>query len=207
MGAGLPRRLFVMSGGADSRSIHLTFDDGPHPSHTPRLLDVLRQHGARATFFIVGRNAQRHPEIVRRIAAEGHAIGNHSYSHGQPSRTSARQLLDEVSRTRELLEHLTDQPITLFRPPHGKVTAAKLTRLWLTGQCIVLWNVDPKDFQCTCAGELSAKFQANPVRGGDVVLLHDTVPHAIEVLPQVIEAAHGAGLRFETLTSLLQRDS
>jgi peptidoglycan/xylan/chitin deacetylase (PgdA/CDA1 family)/glycosyltransferase involved in cell wall biosynthesis len=200
----LPRRRFLTRGPAESGSVCLTFDDGPHPEHTPRLLDGLRRQGVRATFFVVGRQAERYPELVRRIAAEGHTLGHHSYSHSEPGQTSARQLLDEVRRTRDLLAGLTGTPPVLFRPPKGSLTARKLWGLWRAGQTVVLWNVDPKDYARRAAGEVRDWFRRRPLNGGDLVLMHDNHPHAAEVVPGLVEDAHGRGLTFSQLPEWTQ---
>ena len=118
--------------GHASGSVCLTFDDGPDPILTPPLLDVLRDHGIRATFFVIGEKAERYPGIVRRMAAEGHCVGNHSFLHGEPSSISASQLCQEVRRTAKLLAGLLGHEVRLFRPPHGNVSALKLSGLWRT---------------------------------------------------------------------------
>ena len=195
----LPHQLFLVRGPAESDRVCLTFDDGPHPKHTPALLDVLGAHEVRATFFVLGEQAARHPELVWRMAAEGHAVGHHSYAHGPPAQTSARQLAREVRRTRELLADQVGQALSLFRPPHGKLTAAKLLRLWAAGQTVVLWTVDPRDFTCADAAEVQAFFDRRPLEGGDIVLMHDTRPHALRALPRLIEQTRGRGLDFTTI--------
>jgi peptidoglycan-N-acetylglucosamine deacetylase len=194
----VPRRLFLVSGPAAGAAVCLTFDDGPHPEHTPRLLDVLRDHGARATFFVIGEKAEAHPGIVRRIAAEGHAVGHHSFHHRRPEETSAPELAAEVARTLEVLRGILGREPSLFRPPYGKVTAGKLLRLWSARQTVMLWNVDPRDFAAASAGEVAAWFAGRSLHAGDVVLLHDTFPHAAAVLPALIAEARTRGLRFET---------
>jgi peptidoglycan/xylan/chitin deacetylase (PgdA/CDA1 family) len=194
----LPRRLLLVRGPAAGGSVCLTFDDGPHPENTPAVLDVLKKEGVSATFFVIGQRAQRYPRLVRRMAAEGHLIGHHSFSHAEPGRTTARQLLEEVGRTQELLARLVGRPSPWFRPPKGKVTARKLWRLWRAGQRVVLWNVDPKDYACRSAAEVRAWFARRPLEGGDVVLLHDSHPHAAGVLPELIHAARRRGLNFVT---------
>lgn len=197
--AALPRRVFLVRGPARSQAVCLTFDDGPHPVHTPRLLDALKAHDIRATFFVIGRNVNDHPELVRRMVAEGHAIGGHSYDHLSPPQVSARQLIDEVRRTTALLTSLLGHPTKLFRPPHGKLTPGKFWRLWRDGQSIVLWNVDPKDFACRTADEMRARLKARPPRGGDIVLMHDNHPHAADALPDLVAAVRGQGLTFSTV--------
>lgn len=198
LAATLPRRLFMTRGPSDGRTVCLTFDDGPHPVYTPRLLDVLRDRGVRATFFLIGREAERYPDIVRRAVDEGHAVGNHTFSHSDPGSTSARRLIEEVHRTNVLLAELSGRAPKLFRPPHGKVTASKLWRLWQEGQTVVLWNVDPKDYSRGAPDKVLAWFRERPVRGGDLVVMHDPVPHAIDVLPSLIDEARGRGLAFTT---------
>jgi peptidoglycan/xylan/chitin deacetylase (PgdA/CDA1 family) len=198
LAAALPRRRLLVSGPPGRAEVCLTFDDGPDPEHTPRVLDALRDHGARATFFVVGSRAERYPDLVRRAAAEGHAVGGHSYHHGTPEETSARQLAEEARRTSRLVGGLLGRPPTVFRPPHGKLTAAKLWALWRAGQTIVLWNVDPKDFLCRSPSELAERIAQCPPRAGDVVLLHDNRPHTAGALPSLIRDVRSAGLTFTT---------
>jgi peptidoglycan-N-acetylglucosamine deacetylase len=201
----LPRRWFLVQGPRTSRSVCLTFDDGPHPEHTPRLLDVLREHGIPATFFVIGQQAECYPQLVRRIVHEGHVVGHHSYSHSDPRITSARQLLQEVRQTRDLLGRLLGEAPALFRPPHGKLTAAKLFQLWRAGQTVVLWNVDPKDYSRRSASEILEWFEKNPLQASDIVLMHDNHPHAAEVLSHLIPATRAKGLEFVTPLKWLGR--
>jgi peptidoglycan/xylan/chitin deacetylase (PgdA/CDA1 family) len=192
----LPRRLFVVNGPARCRVVCLTFDDGPDPDHTPRLLDVLRDLNIPATFFVIGERAARYPEIVRRIADQGHALGHHSYHHREPDGMTSRGLSDEVSRTRALLKSLVGSDVCLFRPPKGKLTVASLWRLWIGGQTVVLWNTDPKDYAMASADSLRAYFDNHPLCGGDIVLLHDTHARAAEILPELAAQTRARGLSF-----------
>lgn len=196
MAVGLPRDLYMVSGPKESRHVSLTFDDGPHPEHTPVLLDRLKALDIRATFFLLGRNVERYPEIVRRIANDGHDVGHHSYTHGDPTTTSAAELVSEVWQSQRLLEPVVGRPPRLFRPPHGKVTLSKTLRLWAAGQTIVLWNQDPKDFACGSAEALRSWFAAQTFVGGDVILLHDVHPFAGAALGGIAERVRGAGLDF-----------
>lgn len=202
LGTVLPRRRFLVRGPRSSQAICLTFDDGPHPEHTPRLLDALAAAAAPATFFVIGERAKHHPDLVRRIVADGHDLGHHSFTHGEPSQTSSHELLDEVRRTRALLADLTGVVPRLFRPPHGKVTAGKLLALLREGETVVLWNVDPKDFQAGSAQEVESRLAAHALQGGDVVLLHDTSPHAAEILPRLARGVREQGLRLATVGAM-----
>jgi peptidoglycan/xylan/chitin deacetylase (PgdA/CDA1 family) len=198
----LPSKLFLVRGAARTRSVCLTFDDGPHPEHTPRLLDALRAAGVSATFFVIGKNAAQYPDLVRRMADEGHVVANHSYTHTRRDLLGGREVIEEVRRTRDLLRSLLGSASRFFRPPNGKVRAADLLRLWLDGQTVVLWSVDPKDFACRSAGEVRDWFEAHPLRGGDVVLLHDNVPHAAAALPDLVRSVREQGLDFAPLMAL-----
>jgi peptidoglycan/xylan/chitin deacetylase (PgdA/CDA1 family) len=180
-------------------SVYLTFDDGPHPEHTLRLLDTLAEHEVSATFFVIGRLVERYPDIVRRIAAEGHAVGNHSFFHARPSSISANQLMSEVRRANRLLEEILGVPPRVFRPPFGEVGGWKLWRLWNARMQVVLWSVDPKDYQCGSAAELSLRLAATPVNAGDIVLMHDRLPYAAEALPHWIAQVRARGLLFKTI--------
>jgi peptidoglycan/xylan/chitin deacetylase (PgdA/CDA1 family) len=200
MAAALPRRLFMTSGPAASRSVALTFDDGPDPRHTPEVLDQLRALGVRATFFVIGGRAEAHPQLVRRIAAEGHEVGHHSYAHTPPAETSARALVAEARRTSALLARLLGKPPRLYRPPHGKLTPAKLLGLWALGQTVVLWNRDPKDFACGAVEPIRRWFETAPLAGGDILLLHDVHPHVAPALGAVVQRAARLGLGFGTPT-------
>jgi peptidoglycan-N-acetylglucosamine deacetylase len=198
MAATLPRRLFMTSGPRASAALALTFDDGPDPAHTPAVLDRLRERGVRATFFVVGAKAEAHPALVARMAEEGHAIGHHSYTHGAPQDTSAPALVAEARRTSALLLRLAGRAPRLYRPPHGKVTPAKVLGLWALGQTIVLWNRDPKDFACGAVGPLRRWFEEEPLGPGDIVLLHDVHPYVAPALDAVFTRAARLGLRFAT---------
>jgi peptidoglycan-N-acetylglucosamine deacetylase len=190
-----PRRLFIVSG-PEGRDVCLTFDDGPHPRYTPQVLDALDRENIKATFFVIGREADRYPDLVREIVARGHDIGHHSYEHADPHATSARTLMKEIDRTGSVFRLAVGRPVRLVRPPNGKVTVPKLLSLWRRGYGVVLWNVDPKDFTCGSSDDLRRRLATVRLRGGDIVLLHDNHPYALEVLPELIRRARSEDLGF-----------
>jgi peptidoglycan/xylan/chitin deacetylase (PgdA/CDA1 family) len=198
MAVALPRSLFMVSGPAGSRSIALTFDDGPDPEHTPAVLRRLGELRIRATFFVVGEKAEAHPGLVARIVEDGHVLGHHSWSHGQPSQTGAAALVREARRTSDLLERLTGRRPRLFRPPYGKVTAPKLVGLWMARQSVVLWNQDPKDFGAREVAPLRRWFAAAALAGGDILLMHDSHAFAAPSLDALADRAAALGLAFGT---------
>lgn len=201
--AALPKSLLLTHGHAANDSgieIALTFDDGPHPEHTPRLLDVLAEAGVRGTFFVVGERAEQLPELVRRIADEGHELGNHTWTHSEPSQTSAARFLEEVARTRRLIQDITGRDCRLTRPPKGSLTISKTLGLWRQQQTIALWNIDPKDFAMTDESAMTHWLSGYRPRSGDVVLLHDNHSRAAVAVEQLTE---DTSLRFVTLSDWL----
>ena len=156
----------------------LTFDDGPNPVWTPRLLDTLGQHGVKATFFLVGSYAQREPVLVRRIVDEGHLVGNHSWSHPNLAITGGKRVREELFRTSEALEQITGRPVRYFRPPFGARRPLLLRVARELGMTPVMWNAmtddwkEPSDERI--AGRLVEKIDRAAGRGlaGNIVL-HD----------------------------------
>jgi peptidoglycan/xylan/chitin deacetylase (PgdA/CDA1 family) len=197
--------MLLVGGPRGTGAIALTFDDGPHPVHTPLVLDVLREHQVRATFFVIGSRAERYPELLQRIADEGHAIAHHSFNHNDPAATTATELAFEIRRTQEVFQRILGVQSNLFRPPHGKLTILKLCSLWRMKLSIVLWNRDPKDFACKSEIEIADWLRRRPLRRGDLVLLHDNAAHTAGALPAVITAASAAGLSFVTVDAWVRR--
>ena len=189
-----PRRL-LLHRVPGSNAVHLTFDDGPHPEYTPRILDILANHHAQATFFVVGQQCEKYPEIVRRIAEEGHAIGNHTYSHVNANEVTPAVWEQEIRRADDVLRATVGRHATLVRPPYGKLRVGSLVGLWRAKQTIVLWNVDPKDYACRDADELRGWFECRPIEAGDIVLLHDVHPWAPAVLDELILSTQQRQLR------------
>jgi peptidoglycan/xylan/chitin deacetylase (PgdA/CDA1 family) len=202
----LPRDVIVSRGVGEG--IALTFDDGPHPDFTPRLLDALYDAGITATFFVVGERAARHRDILQRIAADGHEIGNHTWSHSEPRETSARKLIDEVRRTRDLIEDATSRECQLFRPPKGELTLRKLLALRRERQTIVLWNQDAKDYRMPEASdEIVDWCRSYQPASGDIVLMHDNHPHAITAVEFLNNERSDVLNRCRTVSQLLNLSS
>lgn len=189
--------------------IALTFDDGPDPEWTPRVLELLARHEARATFFLVGRRAARAAGVVRAIAAAGHEVANHSWSHRSLWLCGPRRTADEVRRCHELLADLTGRPPRHFRPPWGMVNAALRSVLRDVGERCVLWSVQPEGLRRRAPAEQSARVlrHAHP---GAIVDLHDAEGVAgaparlLQALPAVLEGLREAGYRTATVAELLE---
>ena len=201
--AALPKSLLLTHGprsASDPIEIALTFDDGPHPEHTPRLLDLLADAGVRGTFFVIGERAEQHPDLIRRIVDAGHELGNHTWTHSEPSQTSAARFLDEVAQTRRLIQDLTSHDCRLTRPPKGALMIGKALGLWRQQQTVALWNIDPKDFAMSDTTAMSQWLSGYRPQSGDIVLLHDNHPRAAFTVEQLVE---NHALRFVTLSDWL----
>lgn len=185
-GAGLPTTC----------AISLTFDDGPHPEFTPQLLDNLASSDIRGTFFIVGEKAQQHPDIVKRIAAEGHEIGNHTWTHSEPRETSTGTFHEEVARTNELIFDLTGQACRLTRPPKGELSPGKILSLLQLRQTIVLWNCDTKDYRMETWADMEAWCQTFVPAHGDIVLMHDNHSFAATAAALAGSLSQLSGVKF-----------
>ncbi len=151
--------------------VALTFDDGPHPEYTPRLLDLLARYDARATLFMVGRYAEQHPEIVRRAAREGHAIANHTYSHPQFPVISSRERRGELERCQRALG---STGLRMFRPPYGRQTYASRFDLLRAGYQVVTWNVHAEDWEIRDPRWMAERLERQ-ITPGSIVLLHDAI--------------------------------
>jgi len=185
---------------AGPKSVALTFDDGPNPGFTDRLLDVLKAKHVHATFFDVGRMAAAYPDLVRRELKEGHNVEDHSWSHPMLAHRSDSSARDELQRTRDLLDALGAN-VTLFRPPYGSYTRSTVDIASSLGMRTVVWSADPSDYRRPPVGTLVARVLSQ-VHPGVIVLMHDgggDRSNTIAALPIIIDTLRAQGYTFETL--------
>jgi peptidoglycan/xylan/chitin deacetylase (PgdA/CDA1 family) len=197
----VPARQLLEHGDPRRPQIALTIDDGPDPVYTPRILDIFKDHEVKATFFVVGGAAEQYPDIVLRMKKEGHDVGNHSYSHPYFHRLSWSGAMQEIGMTRSVLNRILGEECKLFRPPHGKLSLRTLLPAWASGQQVVMWNVDLKDY-CASVGEVEAKLDRTSFSSGDIVLYHGVKEAALRALPKVISAARENGRKAVTISTL-----
>lgn len=174
-------------------ALYLTFDDGPDPVHTPLLLDLLAKHDACATFFVIGQNAERHPQLMRDIVAAGHRLGNHSWSHPRVERLRTTELRAEIERTHALLQSFDGAPRHDFRPPHGSMPARMLLDCALRSHRIAYWTYDSLDYSHREPHQLVACMREHPVRAGEIILMHDDSTHSLEMLRVLLPEWRQAG--------------
>jgi peptidoglycan/xylan/chitin deacetylase (PgdA/CDA1 family) len=177
------------------RSILLTFDDGPHPGVTPGVLDRLRDHGALAVFFVVGNRIPLAPEMLARITAEGHLIGNHSYEHwlGRPPWPPG--YVRDVRKCQEVIGALTPQRPRLFRPPLGRITPASWLATRASGLSLVHWSLDSEDWRLRRQEEAVFRGEelSQLVRHQDIILFHDDNPYVLTVLDVLLPRLQAQG--------------
>ncbi|MFJ8039889.1 polysaccharide deacetylase family protein [Kitasatospora sp. NPDC096147] len=188
-------------------TVALTFDDGPHPEHTPQVLEVLARHGIRAAFFCIGLHATAHPGLVRRIVAEGHLLGNHTWSHAYLPDLGPLGLRHQLGSTGEALAEASGAGLpTLMRPPYGGRSAALMELVAEAGLTTVLWDVETNDWARPGA-EVIAGRVLRRVRPGSVVLMHDgggDRSQTVAALPLMIAGLRRRGYRFVTPDELLR---
>ncbi len=191
---------------ACGKRIALTFDDGPHPRKTPEILDILDKHGVKATFFVVGTNAEYYPHIIKEEAERGHEIANHSYSHSRLSEFTAEQIKEEIERTDVLIKKASGITPTLFRPPEGKYSENIVKVATDMGKSTVIWTVDTLDWAKTPADVIVENIKNN-VTYGSIILFHDFTSkqaHTTEALEIIIPYLKSQGYEFVTVSELIK---
>ncbi len=184
---------------AEKKRIALTFDDGPNPQYTPEMLAALKERNVKATFFLLGQEVEKYPEIVKQIQADGHLIGNHSYKHEQLSKLPMEQACSQVSRTNELIYGITGVYPSYLRPPFGD---------WhekLDGEVNmveVLWDVDTLDWSSQDHAKIVEKVVKN-VEEDDIILMHDGYETSVTAAMEIIDTLQKQGYEFVTVDQLL----
>lgn len=170
---------------SSSKVVYLTFDDGPIPEVTPRLLDLLREEDVRVTFFVVGDNAAKYPELMERIRREGHSVGNHTYNHIKGYRVSQAQYLSNVAKADALLGGTR-----LFRPPYGRIWPWQRLALRRLGYRIYLWDVLTHDYNPAYSPQRMMTIIRRYTRCGSIINFHDSIKSSDRMLQTVREAIH-----------------
>lgn len=188
-----PKRLWSK----DDRNIYLTFDDGPIPQVTPWVLNQLNKYGAKATFFCIGDNIKKHPDIFKQIIAEGHSVGNHTQHHLNGWQNSTKNYLKDVQLCQAEIE---SQKIKtrLFRPPYGKCTGQQAKKLFSKNYELVMWDVLTKDYNQKKTAIDCLKIYKSQVKPGSVVVMHDS-QKAFKNLRELLPAILKSGNRFKAL--------
>lgn len=184
----------------------LTFDDGPDPENTPLILEILEKNDVKAVFFVTGSKVEKYPEILKRISEKGHLIGNHSYSHSNLFPFFFKEtILSELQRTAEICEKITGKKIFCFRPPFGVTNPRIAYAAKKLNYVTVGWSVRSKDTVLKDSVMILKKV-LDLVKGGDIILLHDTVDGSVKMLDKLINQCRTDGLEFIEPVKFLSGD-
>jgi polysaccharide deacetylase family sporulation protein PdaB len=192
----------------EEKIIALTFDDGPDPSDTPAILDLLKQFDAKATFFVVGKKVEMYPELAKREIMEGHEIANHTYSHSYfNERMPEEKIQNEILKAEQIILKTTGQKPNLFRPPGGYYSENVVLAAKKSGYLVVMWSwhQDSKDWNTPGVNKI-VKSVLKKTQNGDIILLHDYVEgktQTIDALKQILPKLKERGFRFVTVSELL----
>ena len=213
----MPASFVIRRGGDTPGKIALTFDDGPSPDWTPKILDILKEKGVHATFFIIGENGAAHPRLVQRILAEGHDLGNHTFTHPNLGETPDSVAGVELNATQRLIEALTGRSTRLFRPPYfgdaEPTSAQEIAPMEVAeklGYLTVGLKIDPDDWQKPTADQIVERVLAqatdpDPEKRGQIVLLHDAGGDrsaTVAALPKLIDTLRAKGMEFASVSEL-----
>lgn len=194
----------------------ITFDDGPDPKHTPGILDILREKNVRATFFCVGKNVEKYPQVARRIVAEGHDIGNHTYNHKELVTSTRKTIIKELSKTDEAIRLATGIRTVLFRPPRGIYSQVTRELVVDMGYRIILWSVSSVDWRRTSPNWILNRIRRY-ARMGSIILFHDggalvrreggVRVNTVKALPMVIDYLRSEDLEIIPISALLKQSA
>ncbi|WP_106767561.1 polysaccharide deacetylase family protein [Paenibacillus faecalis] len=199
---------FLLNGPSDTNEVALTFDDAPDDVFTPKILDVLKQEGVKATFFLVGNRIEAHPDVMKRIVQEGHAVGNHSYSHADLIKLNDAEFRDQIQKTDNLIRQYTGYTPNMVRPPYGDVNEEQIKWIASQDKKVINWNVDSLDWKGLSAEEVQTNILSD-VRPGSIILQHsgggegEDLTGTVEALPKIINAFRKEGLKPVTVLELL----
>lgn len=186
----------------EGKTVYLTFDDGPIPEVTTFVLDLLRERGIKATFFCVGDNVRKHPDVFRQVQEEGHIVGNHTFNHLQGLYTSSRKYISNVEKADELIKS------PLFRPPHGILRYLQFMTLRKKFK-IVFWDVVTRDYNRKLSGEEVLEIVRKYTRNGSIIVFHDSLKAEKNIryaLPKAIDYLMAEGYKFEVLNQDFIKD-
>jgi len=187
--------------------IAITFDDGPHPQFTPRLLDMLKERHIKATFFLIGKSAATWPDVVKRIVAEGHEVANHTWTHPQLNHMSEARVMDELQTTHDAIVMACGVVPLLYRPPYGAVTLSQRKAIHERfGYPTILWDVDPEDWRAPRSIAKVHDRLLTQTRSGSIILCHDIHQPTVDAMPSTLDDLKAKGYQFCTVTQLINLD-
>ncbi|MFZ4775082.1 MAG: polysaccharide deacetylase family protein [Terrimicrobiaceae bacterium] len=201
-----PKKLSYNSCNVDGQYIALTFDDGPSATLTPKLLDILKERGVKATFFVLGECVAANPDVLKRAADEGHEIGNHSWDHKAFTKAGGAGVASQINQANAAIENATGKKPVIVRPPYGATNATITKRLNDEfGLKVIMWDVDPLDWKNRNSERVTGEILKN-TKPGSIVLAHDIHATTVNAMPATIDGLLAKGYKFVTVSELLAMD-
>lgn len=206
--ASLYPKLFFREGSAKTKKVALTFDDGPDSVYTEQIMDILKEHNIKATFFLIGKRAQLFPDVVKRMVSEGHIVGNHSMTHANIAKLNKQQVIKEILDAEKVLKDLAGYRPALFRSPYGSIKADQVKDVGAYDYKVIAWNVDSLDWKSLSAEQVKYNILEN-AKEGSIILQHSSgsaeedLTGSVAALPEVIRILKNDGYKFVTIPELL----
>ncbi|MBI2251672.1 MAG: polysaccharide deacetylase family protein [Armatimonadetes bacterium] len=193
----------LIQGNPLKKQVALTFDDGPHPDYTPKLLEILNKYNLKATFFLTGKMAEKYPELVKAEIKAGHNVGNHTYHHVNLTKIPEEIIAIEIKACGDVLKDIIHQPPHLFRPPGGDYDDEVARTAEALGYIMVLWTDNSHDYTNPRGKNIKERV-LNQIENGGIILFHDGVEQTLEILPQIIEYLKHKGYEFVTIDEMIK---
>lgn len=169
----------------DNRSIYLTFDDGPHPDNTSKILKILKKYDTKATFFMLGHEMKKYPDLVRSVISQGHTLGYHSYRHYSLKKISFREIREDVLQMQKL-SITFNYPIVFYRPPYGDLTLIAIIWYFFHGKKIIMWSLDSRD-SFEELSQVKKNISPEKVSSGEIILLHEDYQYVSELIQTTLK--------------------
>ncbi len=191
------------SGTPNGKYIAMTFDDGPVTLNTTRVLNMLKQRNIKATFYVLGPRVKNNPTLMHRMVAEGHEVGNHTWTHGNLKRMSDSMIRSELKRTENAIIAATSVKPRTMRPPYGALTTRQRNMIFNEfGYLTILWSVDPEDWKKPGTSVIRNRITSK-TRAGSIILLHDLHSSSVDAVPSTLDALLRQGYKFVTVSQLI----
>ena len=180
-------------------TLFLTFDDGPNAAYTPQLLDILRRYNAKATFFLVGKNVEKYPDITLNIKKDGHSIGLHTYSHKNIDKMNKDEFEKEILLNQQVIANIIKEAPVILRPPQGRLNSRNLLWAILNNITIVHYTITSNDWKLNCADDILNLIRSVKIEGGEIISFHDSNTYTIEAMPQILHDLKEKGFSFSSI--------
>lgn len=192
----------------NTNAVALTFDDGPHPVNTPRLLDMLKERGIKATFFLIGRSVGAHPEIVRRIVAEGHEVANHTWDHKMLRAMGPEKINEELQKTTDAIVAACGIAPTVYRPPFGAINSKQQKAIMEKFHYpSIVWEVDTNDWKAPRSIAKVHDTILKDAHAGSIILCHDIHSETVDAMPSTLDEMKAKGFLFMTVSQLIKLEA